>query len=170
MKPMIWLIDKVLIHKGNKALKELAQACEAPRRANEDLLMRILKDNAHTEYGRKYGFGEIKSADEFRQKVPFSDYDVYEPYIRRMVQDHDKDLITAYSVIQYAETSGSVGVQKKIPVTDRSMDVYEKYSFSRTKAIPLCAAIGAGSADRSRSGRTLCRPDGKASVRSQSGV
>ena len=73
--------------------------------------------------------------EEYRQKVPFSDYDVYAPYIRRMVENKETNLITAYRVIQYAETSGSVGVQKKIPVTDKSMEVYEKYSFARTKAL-----------------------------------
>lgn len=125
MSAIIWLVDQVLVHKGNKTLKKLAQACEEPRKANEELLMRIIKDNAHTEYGRKYDFEHIETADEYRKKVPFSDYDVYEPYIRRMVQNHEKDLITNYPVIQYAETSGSVGVQKKIPVTDKSMAVYE---------------------------------------------
>ena len=107
----------------------------APGKANEELLLRILRENADTEYGRKYGFGDIHSADEYRKKVPYSDYDVYEPYIRRMVKKNETNLITAYQVIQYAETSGSVGVQKKIPVTDRSMAVYEKYSFARTKAL-----------------------------------
>ena len=62
--------------------------------------------------------------EEYRQKVPFSDYDVYAPYIRRTVENKETNLITAYRVIQYAETSGSVGVQKKIPVTDKSMEVY----------------------------------------------
>ena len=50
MSAIIRLIDQVLIHKGKKTLKGLARACEDPRRANEDLLMRILKDNAQTEY------------------------------------------------------------------------------------------------------------------------
>ena len=75
--------------------------------------MQILRENADTEYGRKYGFAQIHSVDEYRKKVPYSDYDVYEPYIRRMVHNKETNLITAYQVIQYAETSGSVGVQKK---------------------------------------------------------
>lgn len=52
MSTIIRLVDQVLIHKGKRTLKKLAQACEDPRRANEDLLMRILQDNAHTEYGK----------------------------------------------------------------------------------------------------------------------
>lgn len=50
-----------------------------PDKANEELLLRILKDNADTEYGRKYGFKDIHSVKEYREKVPFSNYDTYEP-------------------------------------------------------------------------------------------
>ena len=52
-----------------------------------------------------------------------------------MIHNKEKDLITVYDVIQYAETSGSVGKHKTIPVTDKSMGVYQKYSFARTKTI-----------------------------------
>ncbi len=135
MRPAIAVIDSYLVVKGLLTLSDMERASKDPGKANEALLMRILKENADTEYGRKYGFGGIRSVEEYRRKVPFSDYDVYAPYIRRMVENKETNLITAYNVIQYAETSGSVGVQKKIPVTDRSMQVYEKYSFARTKAL-----------------------------------
>ena len=135
MRPAIAAIDSVLVGKGLKTLGDMERCSRDPGKANEELLMRILRENADTEYGRKYGFGEIRSVEEYRQRVPFSDYDVYAPYIRRMVENKETNLITAYRVIQYAETSGSVGVQKKIPVTDKSMEVYEKYSFARTKAL-----------------------------------
>ena len=135
MRPAIAVIDSYLVGKGKRVLADMEKCSRNPGKANEELLLRILRENADTEYGRKYGFGEIRSVEEYRQKVPYSDYDVYEPYIRRMVQNNETNLITAYKVIQYAETSGSVGVQKKIPVTDRSMAVYEKYSFARTKAL-----------------------------------
>ena len=135
MKPAIALIDSVLVLKGNRVLADMERCSREPDKANEALLMKILRENANTEYGKKYGFADIHSVEEYRKRVPYSDYDVYAPYIQRMVKNKETNLITAYNVIQYAETSGSVGVQKKIPVTDRSMAVYEKYSFARTKAI-----------------------------------
>ena len=135
MKPLIGVVDKVLISKGKKALRDIERSSINPRKSNEELLLKILKENKDTEYGKLHDFANIKSIEEYRQKVPYSNYDTYEPYITRMVKNKEKNLITAYNVIQYAETSGSVGVQKKIPVTDRSMEVYEKYSFARTKAI-----------------------------------
>ena len=135
MKLAIALIDAVMIHKGKKTLRDIEKSSLDPRKANEDLLLKILRDNKDTEYGKLYGFGEIKSIEEYRKKVPFSNYDTYAPYISRMVKKKEKNLITAYPVIQYAETSGSVGVQKKIPITTQSMNIYKKYSFVRTKAI-----------------------------------
>ena len=135
MRPLIGVIDTVLISKGKKALKDIEESSLHPGKSNEELLLKILQENKDTEYGKKYDFANIKSFEEYRQKVPFSNYDTYAPYINRMVKKKETNLITAYKVIQYAETSGSVGVQKKIPVTTKSMEVYEKYSFARTKAI-----------------------------------
>ena len=135
MKLIQKLIDTIFVHLGKKALKDIEQSSLDPRKANEELLLKILKENKDTEYGKKYGFKDIHSIEEYRQKVPFSNYDTYEPYISRMIKNKEKNLITAYDVIQYAETSGSVGVQKKIPVTTRLMAIYKKYSFCRSKAI-----------------------------------
>lgn len=66
-----------------------------PGKANEAFLFKILKENADTEYGRKYGFSDIHSVEEYRKIVPFSDYDVYELYIRRMIKNKETNLITA---------------------------------------------------------------------------
>ena len=135
IKPGIIVVDQVLYYQGRNAISDIEKASKDPLKANEELLLRILKDNENTEYGKKYGFGEIHSIDEYRRKVPFTDYSDFEPYIQRMIHNKEKDLITAYDVIQYAETSGSVGKHKTIPVTDKSMEVYQKYSFARTKTI-----------------------------------
>ena len=135
MQFIISVLDYVLTKKGKKALNDIEQSTFEPRKNNEELLLRILKDNENTEYGKKYDFANIKSIEEYRKKVPYSNYDTYEPYISRMIKNKETNLITAYDVIQYAETSGSVGVQKKIPVTTRSMEVYGKYSFGKIKAL-----------------------------------
>ncbi len=126
---------KVLVNGGNKALERMDEHSKDAMGSNERLLMQILKDNANTEYGKKYDFANIHSIKEFQEKVPYSTYDNYAPYIERMVKKGEKNLITAYPVIHYAETSGSIGVQKKIPLTDRSMQVYQDYSGARMFAL-----------------------------------
>ena len=73
-----------------KALKDIGKSSLDPRKASEELLLKILKENKDTEYGKKYGFKDIHSIEEYRQKVPFSNYDTYEPYISRMVKQKEE--------------------------------------------------------------------------------
>ena len=110
-KIITWAMLKGMVLKGSAAIKRMEAHSLNAMQSNEELLMKILRDNKDTEYGKRYGFGDIHTIREYQEKVPFSTYDDYEPYIRRMVKNGEKDLITAYPVIQYAETSGSIGVQ-----------------------------------------------------------
>ena len=99
MKPAIVFIDSILVGMGLQTLAEMEEYSKTPDKSNEELLMRILRDNENTEYGKKYGFKDIHSIEEYREKVPFSKYDNYAPYIQRMVQNKETNLITAYDVI-----------------------------------------------------------------------
>lgn len=122
------LINRVALAKmardGRKALRILESNSKKPRTHNQDLLFKLLKDNADTEYGKKYGFGEISTVEEYKRRVPFSTYDDYAPYIERMIGNDEKNLITAYSIDHYAVSSGSVGVPKRIPVSRETLDQY----------------------------------------------
>ena len=130
-----WAIIRALTMKGKRHLKELRSNCAHANQVSHDLLMRIVRDNQDTEYGKRYHFDQIHSIDDYRRLVPLSTFDDYAPYIDRMVKGGEKNLITAYPIVQYAETSGSVGVPKKIPVTDRSMEIYTKYTITRVTAL-----------------------------------
>ena len=127
-------IDKIMIREGKKTLSYLDKASQNPK-ANEETLFKILKDNKDTEYGKKYDFANIHTFEEYKAKVPLSTYDDYAPYVRRMIKKKEENLITAYKVLQYADTSGSIGVQKQIPITDEIIRMHKKYSFCRSKAI-----------------------------------
>ena len=134
-KIITWAMLKGMVMKGSAALHRMDEHSRDAMGSNEALLMQLLKDNSNTEYGKKYGFSDIHSIREYQERVPFTTYDDYAPYIERMVKNREKNLITAYPVIQYAETSGSIGVQKRIPLTDRAMQVYQDYSGIRMFAL-----------------------------------
>lgn len=61
-----------------------------PMQTQEDLLMRLLRDNSHTEYGRKYDFSSIQCVSDYQQRVPVSAYSDYLPYITRMIEKDEK--------------------------------------------------------------------------------
>ena len=111
------VIVGLMIRKGYLDIRSMHRNAVNARAKNEKLLFRILDSNRDTEYGKRYHFDRIHSIEDYKRLVPLSSYDDYAPYIERMVNQGEKGLITTYPIVQYAETSGSIGVPKKIPVS-----------------------------------------------------
>lgn len=126
---------------GKPVLAALEEMTKDPMRYNTEFLMRILDDNKDTEYGRKYGFADIRTIEDFRARVPVSTFDDYAGYIYRMTEDGEKNLITSYDVTHYAKTSGTMGNPKRVPVSDRAMGIMNKYNIQCRTAI-VCDGIG----------------------------
>lgn len=99
-----------------------------PSKQNEEFLMQILQDNKDTEYGRKYHFADIHSAEDFQKNVPVTKYDDYAGYIFRMTEKGEENLICAYPINHYNKSSGTMGNPKKLPMSDKSLDILKKYN------------------------------------------
>lgn len=154
------------IAEGIRALEHMAESSRRGNEISQELLMRLIRDNQDTEYGRKYGFREIHSYADYAAKVPFSSYEDYEPYIDRMLRYGQKNLITADEVVYYAHTSGTTGASKMIPCTRRTLDILFCTVFERVfgqyeescrrstgEGMPACMGINLM---ESRIGRTPC--------------
>lgn len=113
---------------GLKAWKTfLEEETNNPMETTTKLLMQMLEDNKDTVYGRKYGFANIHSIEEYQKRVPVVTYDDLVPYIERMTKG-EKDVLTSYPCGHFNETSGTVGVPKLIPMSDKQSDVFAKYN------------------------------------------
>lgn len=86
------------------------------KKIQTEYLLKLLKKNSETVYGRKYGFGSIQNYEDFAKKVPFSVYEDYEPYIQAMA-DGEQGVLTKEDVLLFELTSGSSGSKKMIPYT-----------------------------------------------------
>lgn len=113
---------------GKPVVEALDQMAEDPMKENEKLLLEILDKNKDTEYGRKYGFADIHSAEEYRKRVPISIYDDYAGYILRMSEKGEENLITSGKVVHYNKSSGTVGNPKRIPLTEEAFQIFQKYN------------------------------------------
>lgn len=113
---------------GKPVVEALDQMAEDPMKENEKLLLEILDKNKDTEYGRKYGFADIHSAEEYRKRVPVSIYDDYAGYILRMSEKGEENLITSGKVVHYNKSSGTVGNPKRIPLTEEAFQIFQKYN------------------------------------------
>ena len=102
-----------LLYRG--AYKQFTAPCDIGA-VQTDYLLRLLKKNADTVYGRSYQFDTIRSYADFAKKVPLTVYENYEPYIRDM-GDGRRAVLTKEKVRLFEVTSGSSGGKKLIPYT-----------------------------------------------------
>ncbi len=112
---------------GLKVLEEFKEETKHPMENNTALLMQLLEDNKDTEYGKRYGFAKIHSIEEYQKRVPVITYDDIAPYLERMM-DGEKNILTAYTYDHFNETSGTIGVPKVVPMTDKQSQVYARYN------------------------------------------
>ena len=115
------------VEMGYGLLHELEKNCADAASVSDATLKMLIKDNQNTEYGQKYGFSHIGSVAEYKEQVPFTTYDDYAEYVSRMVEGED-DVLTSYPTSFFALTTGSVGVSKKIPVSERAAMMNIGYS------------------------------------------
>lgn len=110
------------------ALSKLNEDTQDFEASQERTLLKILQDNQNTVYGRRYGFAGIRSAKEYRKKVPVTVYSDYEELIRRMLAG-EKQVTSAYPLRYCVVSSGTTGKNKYIPVADTGISLYERYVF-----------------------------------------
>jgi len=120
---------------GKAAYMEFQEMAEAPMQHNTALLMKILHDSKDTEYGKKYGFQDIHSVEEFQAKVPVSTYDDYAAYILRETEQGEKNLLSAYEIAHYNKSSGTMGNPKRIPMSTEAIRIFQRYNNQYMSAL-----------------------------------
>jgi len=102
--------------KAPRAVKRFATICGDPAQAQDRLLHQILGANADTEFGRRHGFGDITTFEQFQQRVPIAGYEDLEPYIDAAMHGQPRQLTNEPPVL-FTTTSGTTGARKYIPMT-----------------------------------------------------
>jgi hypothetical protein len=118
------LLNAAWVGAQSRAWLAFGQALRRPQAAQERKLFRYLSVNAHTDFGRKYRFGDIRSVGEFQDRVPLSGYEDYEEAIGR-VRAGANNVLTAARVRCLQPSSGSTRAAKLIPYT---LDLQREFS------------------------------------------
>lgn len=95
-------------------------ATNRPGNTQRQLLLRILKANANTEFGSAHRFDMIRSERDYRTRVPIRDFEGFRPFITRMLRG-ESSVLTRDQPVLFAETSGTTGEPKYLPVTSRAL-------------------------------------------------
>lgn len=85
----------------------------------EKFLRSLLQAHRNTEFGREHGLSEIKTIEQFQQRLPVQPYSAYDPYTQRM-GNGERNILNPDPLIYVNLSSGSTGHKKLVPVTKRS--------------------------------------------------
>jgi len=93
--------------------KRLIRGTHNVAQVQKSFLLQQLRDNARTEYGRKYDFASAGSVEEFQRLHPLTRYDHYAPYVQRMMEG-EGNVLTRQPPELFGVSSGTSGEGSKI--------------------------------------------------------
>jgi hypothetical protein len=96
--------------------RRFERACADPAAAQAAVLGGLLRKAAATELGRELGFGELRTPEEFRRRVPVTPYEQAAKLWHRAF-DGARDVAWPGHVPYFALSSGTTAGNKLLPVT-----------------------------------------------------
>lgn len=109
-------ISRLLLSTLGHRAKAFEEATNEPAKAQEKILLEFVRRNQRSEYGRRYGFSDIKTVEDFRSQVPISNYENIRPSIDRMIAG-ERGILTSDETVFFSTTSGTTSKPKLIPET-----------------------------------------------------
>jgi len=126
---MLYLIRKYaglpLVHRSRGLARRFLSQTRATGEVQRRLLLDRIARHADSQFGRDHHFGEIRTVEHFRRRVPIRGYTDLEPYIDRVRQGETGALFgRGTEVLMFAMTSGTTNRPKTIPITRESLNDY----------------------------------------------
>lgn len=93
---------------------------------SEKALLKFIKKNKNTEFGKKYKFENIKSIEDYQKYMPYTTFEDYKEMAERTLKYGEQNLLVKDKICYFASTSGTTGAMKKIPVVKKTFKPFLK--------------------------------------------
>jgi hypothetical protein len=116
------LINSILTWYLKKRIPDIEHFKNNPAEVQHNLLQQLIYTAADTEWGKKWGYKDIQTLNQFKERVPIGNYESHKPYIERLMRG-EQNLLWPTEVKWFAKSSGTTSAKSKfIPVTYESLD------------------------------------------------
>ena len=116
------LFNSVISWFIRKRIHQIELFMKYPHEVQEEWFENLLHTARDTEWGLKYDYRSINSFEEYRSRVPLSDYNSLKPYIDRLRQG-ENNILWPTDVKWFAKSSGTTSDKSKfIPVTAEALE------------------------------------------------
>ena len=121
---IIKIVNETRWADGQEVRSRLEDITYNPMRSQEEFVMRLVRENAKTLFGRDHRFEGIHNMADFRCYLPLTTYDDYSAYIERVAKG-ERNVLTAYLTEHISTFDG----QKQLPQSRWSVQTSYDYSF-----------------------------------------
>ncbi|MBK0403517.1 GH3 auxin-responsive promoter family protein [Adhaeribacter sp. BT258] len=105
-----------------KRIDQIDRFRQNPHEVQIETFRNLLDTAKNTEWGKRYGFEEIKSWETFKERVPVSSYEQLFPEIDRMMKG-EQNILWPTKITWFAKSSGTTNARSKfIPVSKASLE------------------------------------------------
>jgi len=101
-------------------VKNIKKWAAKPQETQQKVFEELIEGGKKTAFGKDHNFKEIKSYQDFKNKVPLRTYEDLQPYINRITKG-EKDVLWPGLPLYLAKTSGTTAGTKYIPITNDSI-------------------------------------------------
>lgn len=112
------LLNKIYFE---RRLRELDRYTDQAGELQQNVLDRLLKTAAYTEWGKKYEYKSISNYEEFKSRVPVQTYEEIKSYVERL-RGGEQNLLWPSNIRWFAKSSGTTNDKSKfLPVSKESL-------------------------------------------------
>jgi hypothetical protein len=105
-----------------KRMHQIELFMKYPHDVQDEWFRKLLYTAENTEWGKKYGYADMRSWKTFAERVPLQDYDSLKPYIERM-RKGEQNVLWPSETHWFAKSSGTTSDKSKfIPVSMESLE------------------------------------------------
>src|SRR6478609_10307828 len=117
----MWLRAGMALHYG-RYWRPVERMAARPSATQQNVLRRLLVANRGTRFGIEHRFADIRDHADLVKQVPVQDYEMLRPYVEDQ-RCTRAPALTAESPLFYAQTSGTTGKPKLIPITSSMLSI-----------------------------------------------
>ena len=132
---VIKMVNEARWTDGQNVRNRLDDITYNPMHSQEEFVMRMMRENAQTEFGQAHNFKNIHTLDDFKRYIPLTTYDDYVSYIER-ISNGERNVLTAY----LTEHLSPFNEYKRLPQSRWSVQSCYDYNFS----LGFCLAANHG--------------------------
>lgn len=116
------LFNSILTWVMKKRVHQIELFMKYPHDVQDEWFKKLISEASATEFGKKYGFGDIDSVARFRDRVPVFTYEQLYPYIKRLMRG-EQNILWPSDITWFSKSSGTTNQRSKfIPVSQEALE------------------------------------------------